>query len=212
MIKVGQKIREARIQKGLTLGDVSKSTKIKTDFLTAIENGEYDLLPSVSYAQGFVKNYVSFLGMPEKETLALFRREFDEENIFKVLPTGMASSGTFPRSNVKPSQTVIIISLVFFVFLTFLVFQYKDAFIGPSVTIHDPAENAKVPSSVLVSGKTDPDSEVFVEGLQVFTDSTGNFKKTVSLFPGKAEITIKVVNRFKKVTEVKRIVEVKSSP
>lgn len=212
MIKVGQKIKESRLQKGLTLEDVSKSTKIKSHFLMAIENGEYNKLPSSSYAQGFVRNYVSFLGMPEKETLALFRREFDEENIFKVLPAGMAASGSFPRSKIKASQTFVTIFLVFFILLAFIIFQYKDAFINPVVTIYDPAENAKVASSVLISGKTDPDAEVFIEGLQVFTDSSGNFKKTVSLFPGKGEITIKVINRFKRVTEIKRHVEVKILP
>ena len=63
MIKAGEKLQEARLSKGLTLEDVSKSTKIKISYLEFIENGEYEKLPSVSYAHGFVRNYAKFLGL-----------------------------------------------------------------------------------------------------------------------------------------------------
>jgi len=49
------------------LKDVSKSTKIKEVFLEYIENGEYEKLPSSSYARGFVKNYIKFLNLPKKK-------------------------------------------------------------------------------------------------------------------------------------------------
>ena len=83
MTTAGQKLKAARLEKSLTLEDVSKATKIKSSFLEYIENGEYQKLPSVSYAHGFVRNYASFLGLDEKELLAIFRREYKFEKRFR---------------------------------------------------------------------------------------------------------------------------------
>lgn len=79
MLKLGERLKEKRLEKGLSLEDVSKSTKIREDYLFSIEDGKYDELPSATHAQGFVRNYIKFLGLNEKEALALFRREVDSE-------------------------------------------------------------------------------------------------------------------------------------
>src|SRR5579871_1222382 len=97
MIRLGQWLSDERHRKGLTLEEVAKATKIKTAFLAYIEAGEYSLLPSSAYAQGFVKNYASFLGLPVKETLALFRREYAGENPVSVLPESLAKKRYISR-------------------------------------------------------------------------------------------------------------------
>ena len=86
MIRAGQKLRDERQRRGLTLSEISNATKIKVEFLSAIEKGEYEKLPSASYAHGFVGNYAKFLDFEEEEILALFRREFDGKKVYKVLP------------------------------------------------------------------------------------------------------------------------------
>src|ERR1035437_10106661 len=101
MIKSGEKLQQARIEKGLTLDDVSKSTKIRTEFLSDIEKGEYQKLPAASYAHGFVRNYAKFRGLPDEEILALFRREFDEGKVYRVLPKGFEEEGEFPHPKFK---------------------------------------------------------------------------------------------------------------
>jgi len=90
MVPVGQRLQRERIQKKLTIEDVAKATKIKAVFLAAIEKGEYTKLPSPAYAQGFVRNYASYLGLPKGEITALFKREFDEKKAYKVLPDSLA--------------------------------------------------------------------------------------------------------------------------
>ena len=76
--------------------DVAKATKIKSQFLSYIEKGNYQKLPSASYAHGFVSNYARFLGLPDEEILALFRREFDEDKAYRVLPKGLEEREEFP--------------------------------------------------------------------------------------------------------------------
>ena len=67
---VGQKLEEARKRKGVSLREVSESTKIRGDYLSAIESGNYEInLPEV-YLRGFVRLYAKFLGMDQDAMVA----------------------------------------------------------------------------------------------------------------------------------------------
>ncbi len=201
---------EARLQKGLTLEEISENTKIKVSFLDAIEKGQYEKLPSVAYAQGFVRNYARFLELPEKETLALFRREFDEEKIQKVLPQGFTKTKEFPLTRLRIRQTLFLVLFVLLAIFAYILFQYRGAIVSPSVYISAPVENAIIYSSaVTVIGKTDPDATVFVSGFPVSVNSNGVFTKVISVFPGKTAIIVRVKNKFGKETILKRDIEIK---
>jgi cytoskeletal protein RodZ len=210
MVHIGEKLREEREKKVYTLEQVSKATKIRLSFLTAIEKGDYKKLPSATYAYGFVRNYARFLKLPEKEILALFKREYDEEKILKVLPEGLAGTDDFPISRFKITQTFRIFFLIVFVLAVYLLFQYRAAIFNPSLKVSLPVENSKISSeTVTVVGKTDPNSTVFVNSELAVLDKDGNFKKTINVFPGNVKITIKSVNNFKKTTILERHIEVK---
>ncbi|PIR79993.1 MAG: hypothetical protein COU25_02490 [Candidatus Levybacteria bacterium CG10_big_fil_rev_8_21_14_0_10_35_13] len=210
MLRAGEKLQEIRLEKDLTLEEVSENTKIKKKFLEHIENGEYNKLPSVSYAQGFVRNYAKYLGISDREILALFRREFDEDKAFRILPKGFESKEHFPVKGLKTKYTFFAVILVFAVFLSYIGFQYRYAFLNPPLDVNSPSETQNVVSSRLeVSGKTDPNAAVYVNEALVNVDSNGYFNKTISVFPGKLIIDVKAINKFGRTTEVKRNVEVK---
>jgi cytoskeletal protein RodZ len=213
MIKISQRIKEVRLEKGLTLEEISAATKIKEVFLAAIEEGQYDKLPSPAYAQGFVRNYVRFLGLPEKETLALFRREFDADRNYKVLPSGFAKTNDSSFSKFRLKQRPLVIILIFIAILGFIFYQYRNAFFGPSLDIFSPKEKAVFSSSVVsVVGKTDPDAIVFINDNAISVEQNGAFRKNIVALSGETTIKIKAVNHFGKQTIVKRVVEIKSSP
>ena len=210
MIRIGEKLREERIRKGFTLEEVSKATKIRYSFLSALERGSYKDLPSGTYAYGFVRNYAKFLGLPEEEMLALFKREYDEEKILKVLPEGLVGDKDFPLHRIRFANTLKIVILVFTVFLLYMLFQYRYAIFNPPLDISSPKENSIISSqTILVIGKTDSNATVYVNNEIVSLDDEGNFKKSISVFPGKVKITIKAINKFKKTTIVERNIEVK---
>lgn len=209
MIRVGQKLHDERVRKGLTLEDVAKGTKIRTSFLLAIEKGEYGKLPSSAYALGFVKNYSLFLGLPTREMLALFRREFDEEKAFSVLPKGLTATEDFSLRRFKLEQAILVGIFIFLALLGYILFQYRYAFINPPLEISAPKEGASVSSQAVISGTTDSNATVYVNNLPVTVDESGHFDKTIDLFPGKTVIFIKAINRFGRETKVQRHVEVK---
>jgi len=67
---IGQKLEEARNRKGISLREASESTKIRGDYLSAFEAGQFDIdLPEV-YLRGFVRLYARFLGLDQDAVLA----------------------------------------------------------------------------------------------------------------------------------------------
>ena len=67
---VGQKLEEARKRKGVSLREVSESTKIRGDYLSAIESGNVKInLPEV-YLRGFVRLYAKFLDLDQDAMVA----------------------------------------------------------------------------------------------------------------------------------------------
>lgn len=212
MVPVGQRFHQERLKKKITLEEVSKATKIRISFLSAIEKGDYKNLPSTAYAQGFVTNYAEFLGLPKKEILALFRREFDEEKIFKVLPEGISRSknNSFGRPYFR--ERLIAIIVISLILVGYIAFQYRFAIINPPLNISSPNENQVINSTeIIVSGKTDPNAIVYINDLSTSVLEDGSFKKKINTFSGINTIKIRVLNKFGKETEIKRTIRVKGS-
>ncbi len=209
MIKIGQRLREQRIQRGLSLEDVTRETKIRPAFLKAIERGEYHKLPASAYAQGFVVNYADFLGFPRREALALFRREFDISASLAVLPDRFANPADVSFSRFKVQQTTIILLLIIFSFLGYMAYSYKDAFINPPLALTSIKQVSILTGDIFIEGKTNPYSTVTVNNVPVAIHDDGTFRKTLSAFTGKTPIIIKATNRFGKTTQITKTIDVK---
>lgn len=68
---VGETLRAARERAGLSLSEIAARTRIPLRHLEALEAGEYNGLPSRTYATGFVKAYARLVGIDE---VAITRR------------------------------------------------------------------------------------------------------------------------------------------
>jgi cytoskeletal protein RodZ len=60
---LGEILRSARQKRNLTLTEAADQTRIKSHFLEALENGDYNVLPGPAYVTGFLRNYARFLGL-----------------------------------------------------------------------------------------------------------------------------------------------------
>lgn len=67
---LGQKLKEARLAKGLSLNDIQELTKIRKRYLEAIEAGDYKVLPGSFYVRAFIKTYAETVGLDPDELLA----------------------------------------------------------------------------------------------------------------------------------------------
>lgn len=210
MTRVGAKFLELRTRKKLTLEEVSSATKIKKEFLQAIEKGDFKKLPSSTYAYGFVRNYAKFLGLDEEQATALFKREFDVEKNFDVLPKSFAKKEEYSKTKIRLGRNLLIVMLVFIFVLGFIFFQYKEAIFDPKLNVSSPKENQTVIGADLeIKGSTDVNSSVYVDDQLISVDDFGNFRKVITIFPGKNTIAIKSLNRFGKQSEIERHINVK---
>jgi cytoskeleton protein RodZ len=69
----GERLRQAREDKGLTLRQVEEATHIRRVFLQALEEERIADLPGDVYARGFVTTYASHLGLDAQELVRLYR-------------------------------------------------------------------------------------------------------------------------------------------
>src|SRR3989344_5680139 len=209
MLKASQRLLDERKKKRYSLEKISNATKIRVEFLSSIEKGEYQKLPS-AYAQGFVRNYAKFLELPEKEILPLFKREFDERKEYEVLPKGLIGKKDAPLRRFKIKRFFVLGILIFIILIGYILFQGRYAFLNPPLDVDSPSEGQTIFSSIItVSGKTDSSSTIFIGDDAVSVGEDGKFKKEILALPGKTTINVKAVNRFGRETDVTRRVLVK---
>lgn len=72
---VGQALRQAREELGLTHEDLERDLRIKKANLVAIEEGRIKDLPGVTYALGFIRTYAIRVGLDSYEIIARFKIE-----------------------------------------------------------------------------------------------------------------------------------------
>jgi cytoskeletal protein RodZ len=69
----GEKLKANRIEKGLSLDQVSRDTNITIRYLEALETENYDVFPGEPYIVGFLRNYSVYLDLDVQKMLSLYR-------------------------------------------------------------------------------------------------------------------------------------------
>lgn len=75
VVTIGQRLREAREAKGLSVEDIAAQTRIPTRHLTSLEESDWDKLPAATYSVGFAKNYAGAVGLDRNEISEQLRTE-----------------------------------------------------------------------------------------------------------------------------------------
>ena len=205
MKTAGQILQTAREAARLDIEDVTRITKIRSQFLRSLEADDYGRLPNATVTRGFVRNYAEFLNLNPLHLLAVFRRDFVENRQGQIVPRGMVE----PVNKISfwtPRTTVIaVVSLIFTVFTAYLLYQYQLLTGPPVLEVTAPAVSATVAeNTVEITGKTDPEATLSVNGELVALDKGGEFFLRVSLIPGPNMITITATAKSGKKTVVTR--------
>ena len=66
----GDRLRKEREERGITLDDISLTTKIGTRLLRALEEEKFDQLPGGIFNKGFVRAYARHVGLDEDQAVA----------------------------------------------------------------------------------------------------------------------------------------------
>jgi cytoskeletal protein RodZ len=213
MKTAGQMLYTSRLAKKMDLEEVARVTKIRASFLSAIEADDYTHLPNSAVAKGFIKNYSEFLGLNPNQILAVFRRDFVENQAGQIVPRGMVNP--ISRDNLWTPKTTIIttVSLIFVVFASYLIYQFYILTGPPPLSIDSPKSDIFVAdSSIEVSGTTDPEATISVNNNLVALDKGGQFFVRIPLNLGPNQITVTATSKSGKNTSITRTVTLTSSP
>lgn len=71
----GEALREARLNKGLSLEEAEKATRIRKKYLKALEDEDFSRLPDRIYLKGFTRIYAQYLGLSASDILRLLPKE-----------------------------------------------------------------------------------------------------------------------------------------
>jgi cytoskeletal protein RodZ len=74
-LTVGERLRAAREERGLSLEDVAAQTRIPQRHLESIETAAWDRLPAPTYTTGFAKSYATAVGLDRTEVGEQLRAE-----------------------------------------------------------------------------------------------------------------------------------------
>jgi len=99
--KIGKKFKNARELLGLSENEVSMETFMRTDFIQAIESGDYSIFPARIFALSYFKKYATFLGIQ-----VIFFDIYDVKN----LPPDEATKK--PKSVIKELNSKLLIAVV----------------------------------------------------------------------------------------------------
>src|SRR5688500_4105657 len=120
MFEIGNSLREARLRRELELADAEHGTKIRGKYLRALEDEQFELLPSHTYVKGFLRSYAEFLGLDGQLYV-------DEYNSRYVIGEEEAPLGTRRVPAAKRRQAdrresrVVLVALSAIELVTFLV-------------------------------------------------------------------------------------------
>lgn len=103
-MELGQKLKEAREAKGLSIDQLQEMTKIQKRYLVTIEEGDYSILPGSFYTRAFIKQYAEAVGLDGEGILGEYKHELPQSVSHEVpqVSTGQKTQETMKKATNLP--------------------------------------------------------------------------------------------------------------
>jgi cytoskeletal protein RodZ len=86
MSTVAEQLRSARESQKLTINQLAEMTKMRTDHIRALEEGNFDAFSAPVYIRGFVRNYATLLKLDVHQVMAALDSELGQTSRFREPP------------------------------------------------------------------------------------------------------------------------------
>jgi hypothetical protein len=73
---IGPALKEARLLQGKSIEEASRDTRIRPEFIDALEGERYESLIGEPYVRGFLRSYSTYLGLDADKVVTVFNRSF----------------------------------------------------------------------------------------------------------------------------------------
>lgn len=128
MGQLGTKLKQARLDQGLSLGQLNERTKIQKHHLEGIETGDYSSIPGGFYVRAFIKRYAQAVGLDGDALLREHKSELPEdepgtvpaEHLTRRPEKKKRSSGPFAESMPKVLVALFIVFILLVIWYFYL--------------------------------------------------------------------------------------------
>lgn len=93
---IGDTLRREREKQNLTIKDIEHGTSIRSLYIEAIENGNYQALPGEVYTKGFIRNYANFLKLDPNACLEQYMADTHASEIIAAEAETMREADATP--------------------------------------------------------------------------------------------------------------------
>ena len=128
---IGEVLRLARTNQGLTLEELHKKTEIQLDMLKAMEADDFDQLPSPFYTRSFLRKYAWAVELDERIVLDAYDSgtmiTYEEVDVDEDELTGRRRSSKKNKASFLPLFYFILFALSIVIFVTYYVWNYLQA-------------------------------------------------------------------------------------
>ena len=114
-------LKQTREARGMTLEEVSDLTRVRRNYLEALEQAAYDVLPPRAFAIGYVKAYARFLGLDEETLADMYKRDVTEPQVRLHAPSGASLEDVKPNYRLYITSALCLVAAI----VIWNVFQYK---------------------------------------------------------------------------------------
>jgi len=199
---LGDKLKNARESLKMTLAEVSKKTKIPLGYLRNLEEGTYKELPADVYVGAYLRKYTEILNLDIDEVLEQFRTERGTTSKSPSCFTTKTPLAVTPK-RIGLVLSIIAVALI----LGYFWHQLSYLINPPAIKIAQPGSDLTIEEKIIeISGQTEPDVYLMVNGQELYVDKRGYFRDIVNLDPGLNILKFEAKDRFGKVsTAIRRI-------
>lgn len=201
---LGTRSRAARELKQIDPALAAKRLGIRLEYLLALEEDRFDRLPAGLYGRNYIKKYGRWLGFSNSEINKwLVEQEKNappEGDPFSQKIVAKKEFANFP----KLIRNIVLI-LILLAFLGYLAFYLTRIVSAPELVVFEPSGNLKTTSTVWeISGHSEPEAEIRVNGEEVLSTKSGDFTLLVNLKKGLNNITISAKKKYSSEAIVER--------
>lgn len=152
---IGEVLRLARINQGLSLDELQKKTEIQLDMLEAMEADDFDQLPSPFYTRSFLRKYAWAVELDDQIVLDAYDSgsmiTYEEVDVDEDELTGRRRSSKKKKKKTSflPLFYFILFALSILIFVTYYVWNYiQTQPEGPSLSNYSVVQSTSSTSSV----------------------------------------------------------------
>lgn len=197
---LGEKLKQTRARKKLTIEDAEIQTQVRLRYLQAFEENNFACLPDEVYAVGYLKRYLNYLGLDQEKYTNEFEHNYAAwKSIHKLKLKPKIQAGG-PRFVITPKLILALSGVVAVLVVTsYIWFQIHHLTAPPQLQVNNPHSSDEVAlQNIEITGNTDPEATVSINNQAVDQDQNGHFKQSVALEKGLNTIKVVATNRFQK--------------